>query len=390
MTPGRTDNSTGVAAELLDDVATAAADDSGGVPVEYLGDFLPVLVAAVAAGTPLTAAQLRAYRRLGDRAARKGVALRALLDLYLSAAWRLWRHLPPVVHAARRPQQVVVAGEVMLHATDDVVAALAEGYQLARRSVVRAQESARREFIDDLLTGSADVAGLLHRAHGFGLDLTAPHVVATVRVQRAVDDASPLLQTLERAIQGSKGDAQALLASKDGWLVVVFAAPDDVAIEHVVAQLSNTLSATRSVGTWQLAVGRAASGADGVATSYREARDVLELADRLGIDDPVVVGRDLAVYRMLLHDRASLTELVDSTLGPLRAARGGAGPLVDTLLAYYATGGVAARTARDLHLSVRAVTYRLDRIHTLTGLDPDRPRDRLTLQVAALGARLLG
>ena len=78
-------------------VAADAAADSGGVPVEYLGDFLPVVVDAVVAGEPISTGQLRAYQRLGDRAARQGVALRALLDLYLSAAWRLWRHLPPVV-----------------------------------------------------------------------------------------------------------------------------------------------------------------------------------------------------------------------------------------------------------------------------------------------------
>ena len=360
------------------------------MPVEYLGDFLPVLVAAVDAGTPLTTTQLRTYRRLGDRAARRGVALRALLDLYLSAAWRLWRHLPPVAQAERRPKEVVVAGEVMLHATDDVVAALAEGYQLARRSVVRAQESARREFIDDLLTGTTDVTGLLLRAPGFGLDLTAPYAVATVRTERPVDDASPLLQTLERAIQGSKADAPVLLASKDGRVVVVFAAPDAAAVRHVVDRLAATLGAARSAGEWQLAVGRAAPGAEGVVTSYRESRDVLDLAARLAIADPVLAGRDLAVYRILLRDKHMLADLVDMTLGPLRGARGGADPLIDTLLAYFAAGGNTARAARDLHLSVRAVTYRLERIHALTGLDPAGPGDRLTLQVATLGARLLG
>jgi sugar diacid utilization regulator len=277
----------------------------------------------------------------------------------------------------------------MLHGADDVVAALTEGYQLARRSVVRAQESARREFIDDLLTGTPDVGGLLRRAPGFGLDLTGPYAVACVRSDRAVDDASPLLRTLERAIQGSKADAPALLATKYGHLVVVFAAPDAAALSEVLERLGNTLANTRTLGTWQLAVGRPARGADGVVTSYRESRDLLDLAARLGIHDPVLSGHDLAVYRILLRDREMLTDLVDSTIGPLRTARGGAEPLVDTLLAYYASGGVAARAARDLHLSVRAVTYRLDRVRSLTGLDPDGTTDRLTLHVAALGARLL-
>src|SRR4051795_6579565 len=124
-----------VPAEVLVRVATEAAADSGGVPVELLGDFLPVVVAAVAAGEPVPPARLRAYRTLGERAARQGVALRALLDLYLSACWRLWPALPSVQAARQHPAGVVAAGQVMLHAADDVVASLTEGFQLARRAL---------------------------------------------------------------------------------------------------------------------------------------------------------------------------------------------------------------------------------------------------------------
>jgi DNA-binding PucR family transcriptional regulator len=51
---------------------------------------------------------------------------------------------------------------------------------------------------------------------------------------------------------------------------------------------------------------------------------------------------------------------------------------------------VAAEAARRLRLSVRAVTYRLERIHKLTGTDPADPVHRYTLQTAVIGARLLG
>jgi len=118
--------------DVLAEVAAAGAADAGGLSVELLGDFLTVLSAAVAAGRPLTRRQLHPYQSFGDTAARQGVALRALLDLYSSSAWRLWRHLPSVVSARDDPTAVVVAGEVMLRAVDDAVAALAEGFQLAR------------------------------------------------------------------------------------------------------------------------------------------------------------------------------------------------------------------------------------------------------------------
>jgi hypothetical protein len=375
--------------EVLLDVAGEGARDAGNLPVELLGDFLSVVTGAVVAGRPITARQLRAYRAKGDSAARDGVALRALLDLYLSSAWRLWRHLPPVAAAASDPEGVVIAGEVMLHAVDDVVAAITEGYQLARRSLVRAQESARREFIDDLLSGTADVVSVLQRADGFGLDLSGPHAVAVIRSTHGFDHAAPLIGRLERAVLGAKGDAQALLATKQGRLVIVFPCPDRRALDFVRDQLSSALGPRVGSADWQIAFGRQGTGADGVSTSFREAQEALSLAARLDLDAAVVDARDLLVYRVLLRDRAALIDLVESTLAPLRAARGGPAPLLSTLLAYFATSGNSAQTARDLHMSVRAVTYRLSRIRELTGHDPAEASGRFGLHVAVLGAKLL-
>ena len=71
--------------------------------------------------------------------------------------------------------------------------------------------------------------------------------------------------------------------------------------------------------------------------------------------------------KVLLGDRAAIVDLVTVVLGPLRDARGGGESLLDTLAAYDDTGGNAAEAARSMHLSVRALIYRLRRIHELTG-----------------------
>lgn len=84
-----------------------------------------------------------------------------------------------------------------------------------------------------------------------------------------------------------------------------------------------------------------------------------------------------------------MADLVRSALGPLQWARGGARPPFDTLAAYFDSGCIAAEAARRLCLSVRAFTYRLERIHQLTGADPADPVHRYTLQTAVVGARLL-
>jgi len=141
---------------------------------------------------------------------------------------------------------------------------------------------------------------------------------------------------------------------------------------------------------WQAAVGRTLTGAAAVRVSYEQACDALDLAQRLKLAAPVVDAAELVIYQVLLRDRAVVNELISTVLGPLAAARGGAGPLLATLDAYYATGGVATTTATRLHLSVRAVTYRLQRVRELLGQDPTDPAVRFTMHAAVLGARLLG
>ncbi|WP_345713161.1 helix-turn-helix domain-containing protein, partial [Kineococcus glutinatus] len=143
-------------------------------------------------------------------------------------------------------------------------------------------------------------------------------------------------------------------------------------------------------GAWRAGVGRPGPGAAALVSSYEEARSACDLAERLDLPGRLADAADLLLHQLLLRDRAALTDLVDSLLGPLRTARGGPGPLLDTLDAYFEATGNATAAARRLHLSVRAVTYRLDRVHRLTGHDPDDGADRLALHAAVLGARVLG
>lgn len=403
----------GIPAAVLGQVSTQAAADAGDVDPELLGEFLAGVAASVAAGRRLPRGQVQRCRVHGEQAARAGVALPAVLDLYLSAAWRLWRHLPVVENAQAHsrgsfdPAALVTAGEVMLRAVDDAAAALAQGYQQARRGLVREQESARREFIDDLLSGSGDVAGVLERAAGFGLDLSGPHAVAVVRADRAFADGTPAMAVIERAVQGGPGGAgsggatAAMAASKESQLVVIFAAGITDAPDRMVDALAAVLGPATSdagavqlrrrvdVGSWRLGLGRARPGSAGVLASYEDARTALELAEQLGMTDSVVRATDLLVYQVLLRDRAAMADLVDALLAPLQHARGGAAPLLDTLAAYYEAGGNAAHAARTMHLSVRALTYRLDRVRQLTGHDPARSGQRFALHAAVLGAKLL-
>lgn len=368
-------------------VAEEAGRGAGGVPPELLGDFLRVLVDAATSGRRPDQAELDAVGRNGRRAAELGVSAGNAVQLYLSAAWRLWRELPAT---ARYPDAAGTAdaAEAVLRTVDLAVAGLADGYTAARRDLVRDEETLRRELIEDLLRGDGDAGGLVERAEPFGMDLGRPHQVALAAPGGRPARADSVPGALERSVVQGVGDRDVLVSTKDGRVVVI--APAGAGDPGLGPLLHTELTRSGRGMPWRVAVGRPHPGSYGIARSYEEARETLTTAARLDLHTAVLRAEDMLVYRVLLRDQPAITDLVQTVAVPLARARGGAEPLLETLENWFATGCVVAETARRLHLSVRAVSYRLERIHELTGHDPADPAQRFTLQAAVLGARLLG
>ncbi|MFI6277385.1 PucR family transcriptional regulator [Streptomyces sp. NPDC050988] len=338
------------------------------IPEEYLEGYGRILADASATGRRLTRDELDSRRALGERAAEAGYGLRALVGAHLAAARLHWP---------------ATAGESTLAAVEQAVDAFAEGYERAQLLAVRQEEAARREFIDDLLHGRSDLGLLAERAERFGLRLSHAHAVAVAQGRAAYDEGDAVPRDVERSLIGRFGDRSILVTTKDGRLVCIAPGDQDDVLDFFAKQ------AYAATDGGRVAIGRSQPGPGGVVHSYEEALNALDLADRLEFDTPVLRAADLLVYPVLTRDRQAMADLVLSALGPLRQARGGAEPLLDTLTAYFDSGCVAAEAARRLSLSVRALTYRLDRIHTLTGANPADPVHRYTLQTAVIGARLL-
>ncbi|WP_235032017.1 PucR family transcriptional regulator [Actinacidiphila yanglinensis] len=328
----------------------------------------------------LTRTERESRRVLGEHAADSGLSLRDLTAVHLATARRAWSHLPGVA-AARDAAELRQVGSAVLAALEIGIDALAEGHARAQRHAVRRAEEARRAFVDDLLYGRSDPGRIAEQAEGFGLRLADRHLVA-VAAPAAGDtyhETHPLLHRIERELAGRFGDHDLLVAPKDGRIVCVAPTEQRPALDAFV----------KLAAAGRVALSRPHSGAVGVVRSYEEALSTLDLAARLGLEAPVLNAVDLLVFPVLMRDRAAMADLVRTVLGPLAQARGGARPLVETISTYAASDYVNAEAARRLDLSVRALSYRLERIAALTGFDPDDALQRYTLETAALGARLL-
>ncbi|WP_299529882.1 CdaR family transcriptional regulator [uncultured Streptomyces sp.] len=345
------------------------------IPAEALGDYTGILAEVARTGRRLTRAELETRRELGRAAAEAGYQLRALVTLHLAVTRAHW------------PQAAVAATasttDSVLAAVEQAVDAFAEGFERAQRLTVRREEAARREFIDDLLYGRSDMGRLAERATRFGLRLSRAHAVAVAAGGEAYTETDPVPRAVEAALLARFSGRKILLTTKDGRLVCIAPGSQPDVLRHFAKQ---SHAATEG---GQVAIGRAHRGPGGVVASYDEALEALDLATRMGLDDPVLHASDLLVYPVLTRDRQAMADLVRSQLGSLQRARGGAEPLLETLSVYFDVGCVSAEAARRLSLSVRALTYRLQRIHELTGADPSDPMHRYSLQTAVIGARLL-
>lgn len=361
-------------------VASAAGEGGGAVPAEFVAGFPESLAEISRSCRVLNRAERDSRRVIGEHAADSGFGLRELTAEHLAAARRAWPTLPGVAKA-RDAAELRRVGTAVLAALETGVAALAEGHDRAQRHAVRRAEAARRTFVDDLLYGRSDPGRIAEQAEGFGLRLADRHVVAVAAPPEgeAYDATHTLLRRIERELAGRFGDHDALVAPKDGRLVCIAPTTQRPTLDAFV----------KLAAGGQVAVSRAHSGAVGVVRSYEEALSALDLAERLGLTAPVLNAADLLVFPVLMRDRAAMADLVRTVLGPLAQARGGAEPLVETITAYAAAGYVNAEAARRLDLSVRALSYRLERIAAITGFAPDDPLQRYTLETAALGARLL-
>src|SRR5437762_2735765 len=189
----------------------------------------------------LTAAGRSGYGRSGEQAALSGVALRGLVDLFLSATWRLWRELP----AGTSPTAVRAAGLAVLRAADDAVAAAAEGFERALLTVARREEAERREFFDDLLSGRGGVGDLIVRGEQLGLRLAGPHQVVAAGSAAPGTALNPAGMEVDAVVADAAAPSPALVATRGGRIVAITGAADGKEADRVAQALARLLAQAR-------------------------------------------------------------------------------------------------------------------------------------------------
>lgn len=307
----------------------------------------------------------RLYRELGRRHARAGWPMDELTAMITRGGRACLRILVDLAEAGDLDIELVgPASEVVLTLTSTVMAAAVDGYAEAGASGPSRLRSRRLALVRRLLRVAeleADVVSSLP-AEAADLGWTLPERVV-VGITTPGGDLSASLPP------------QALLVS-DGARQLLVAPADDAS-------------------TTALTVPAGATLALGPPVSWREAGDSAALAGELlalVADGRVLAGGtvrcDDHAAELLLASRSSLADALRrrwlAPLLELPVAR--REPLLETLAAWLELPGQYTSLAERLHVHVRTVRYRVDRLRVLLGPVVDDPSRRLELSLSLRAA----
>ena len=166
--------------------------------------------------------------------------------------------------------------------------------------------------------------------------------------------------------------AQAESAAGEGWANLV-------ALKRAAVDLRQHFAQEREVV--QIGIGRHYPGVGGLMRSYQDARVALSLGSRFHRSRGVHCLSDLGVAAFVgLADERTKIDLAVHLLSPLDHEH----ELLDTLTAFFTHDCTPSSTAKSLSIHRNTLGYRLDKITSLTGLDPRRFDDAVQVRLALL------
>lgn len=266
---------------------------------------------------------------------------------------------------------------------------------LRQRSVTEAEERARDDFLDTLVHGRfTDVHELEARSRHYRFDTSARHAVFVAAVPQLRGVRAQSLLRVVGDLPASSAVGLTLAAYVGKLLVVVrqLASPgsskhfDASAEQEEIRQFGSQIHRMvreRLATEVQVAHGRGASGAAGVAESYREARVALELSRR--VDVPIVCGYDRLRVFAAIEEAAAGEQgraFAEEVLEPLRREDGQTGNLEQVVLAYISESGNLNAAARRLQLHRNTMLYKLERASRALQMDMRSSETQFTVWLA--------
>ncbi len=291
-------------------------------------------------------------------------------------------------------------------------------HQTAEVAQLPNQHELKNKFIHDLLHGSiANEADIMRQGQILGMDLTKARAVILIdaagyisasantdtrvcqQAQFIINSIVSFFHLPKDTICAYIGDGEvAVLKASSTPDLVAWADREDKASQSnpswanlVALKRASSALLTRlrcdTKASISIGIGRHHPGIQGLAKSYQDARTALSLGRRLQGANQVYCLDQLGIAAFVgISDESTKIELATHLLSPLDQEP----DLLETLDAFFVENCCPSSTAKRLSIHRNTLSYRLDKIASLTGLDPRRFDDAMQIRLALLLGSLRG
>jgi carbohydrate diacid regulator len=285
------------------------------------------------------------------------------------------------------------------------------------------QHQLKDKFIYELLHGLIDENTVVRYSNLLGIDLTPPRAVILINPTNFINKNDVMHQFKQENLELEIREWSDLVIPS---IVKFFHLPNDTICAYIgngeIAVLK--ASDTKNLGSWanlgdvpdqcssswsnltalkraakallqflqdetgltsNIGVGRYHPGIGGLAQSYQDARAALSLGYRFCSHNQVHCLDELGIAAFIgIGDEQTKIELAAYLLSPLNHEP----ELLATLDAFFAENCCSSSTAHQLSIHRNTLSYRLDKINLLTGLDPRNFDDAVQIRLALLLRKL--
>ncbi|MFB8278433.1 PucR family transcriptional regulator [Nocardia colli] len=307
------------------------------------------------------------------RRARAGIPLDTVLSVYHLGAVAAWNSVAALATTPEQREQLLAAVPYVLGYLGAVTPGVAGAYLRERQDLHWEQREAKRAVAQALVRGNP--VDLLAERFGIALDGGFDVLVFRVAEPESSGANRPVLRIVQTEIDAVSSRVLSSV-ERGGGVVLVPGAEGELAtaLDAFVTRVAQGTGARTVAGF------ATAAGVHDVPAAAEEAGEIARLAYQLRRPTAVYRMADLALQYQLARPGPARTWLL-TLLDPLRDQP----HLMEALRALIDNDYSRQQAAAALVVHRNTLNYRLNRIGTVTGYDPNRP-DHAQLFAAALTA----
>jgi len=332
------------------------------------------------------------HSRYGQRhdGARQVLMKNRIVEIYSKTINR-WKGSQPGINLPIRFQDKIV-GVIGITGEPDDIRSYSKLVQMGAEltieqaflmNEIERNQQMRRNFITSILLG-VEATGdyVLERARYLNISTTETFAVIII---------SPLnnnicLEKIERDIQSLLTDGDECVHLFHRRYVILKKINRHLNTSETLKTFIQNHSSLSLLSHTTIAISSLANGVDSWRTLYKEAKHIQEVTDILYPNGGVWNSHDLELALFsyhLLKDSPYIAEKMIAKYKHLFSVEDG-DTLHQTLLTYISENGKMRKTAEKLFIHRNTLTYRLEKIKHVTGKDPKKLQDLLSLAVSQL------